>query len=68
MSIKTTDHLLSRVVVDLQERYNPHTIILYGSRARGDHTSSSDIDVVCFAEGATPVGDARDFEGLYLDG
>ena len=51
----------------LQERYNPHTIILYGSRARGDHTPSSDIDVVCFVEGATAIGDARDFEGFYLD-
>jgi predicted nucleotidyltransferase len=61
------DDLLSRVVIDLQEKYNPHTIILYGSRARGDHTSSSDIDVVCFVEGATPIEDARDFEGLYLD-
>jgi predicted nucleotidyltransferase len=61
------DDLLSRVVVDLQEKYNPHTIILYGSRSRGDHTHSSDIDVVCFVEGSTPTEDARDFEGLYLD-
>ena len=61
------DHLLSRVVVALQERYNSHTIILYGSRARGDHTPSSDIDVVCFVEGATSIGDARNFEGFYLD-
>jgi predicted nucleotidyltransferase len=61
------DDLLLRVVVDLQKKYNPHTIILYGSRARGDYTHSSDIDVVCFAEGATPIKDARNFEGIYLD-
>jgi hypothetical protein len=61
------DRLLSRVVADLQERYSPHTIILYGSRARGDCTPSSDIDVVCFVEGTTTIQDARDFEGFYLD-
>ncbi|NMG07947.1 nucleotidyltransferase domain-containing protein [Brasilonema sp. UFV-L1] len=61
------DDLLSRVVIDLQEKYKPHTIILYGSRAREDCTPSSDIDVVCFVEGATPIQDAREFEGFYLD-
>lgn len=61
------DELLSRVVADLQKRYSPQTIILYGSRARGDCTSSSDIDIACFVEGATAVEDARDFEGLFLD-
>lgn len=61
------DELLAKVVVDLQEKYNPHTIILYGSRARNDHTPSSDIDVVCFVENTTLIKDARDFEGLYLD-
>jgi predicted nucleotidyltransferase len=61
------DDLFSRVVIDLQKKYNPKIIILYGSRARGDHTISSDIDVVCFVEGATAIADARDFEGFYLD-
>jgi hypothetical protein len=60
------DDLLSRVVIDLQEKYKPHTIILYGSRAREDFTPSSDI-VVCFVNGATPIQDAREFEGFYLD-
>jgi predicted nucleotidyltransferase len=61
------DDLFSRIVIDLQKKYNPKTIILYGSRARGDHTLSSDIDIVCFVEGATAIADARDFEGFYLD-
>lgn len=61
------DDLLSRLIIDLQEKYKPHTIILYGSRARKDCTPSSDIDVVCFVDGATPIQDAREFEGLYLD-
>jgi predicted nucleotidyltransferase len=59
--------LLSKVVSDLRERYNPHTIILYGSRARGDYTNASDIDIVCFVDGAAPIKDAREFEGAYLD-
>jgi predicted nucleotidyltransferase len=65
------DDLFSSIVIDLQTKYNPETIILYGSRARGDHTLSSDIDVVCFVEGAVDdaiaIADARDFEGFYLD-
>lgn len=63
-------NLLDRAVADLQEKYSPQVIILYGSRARGDATPASDIDIVCFAclaAGAKSIADAREFDGLYLD-
>jgi hypothetical protein len=61
------DNFLLRVVADLQAKYNPQIVILYGSRARGDNTPTGDIDVACFTESTELVKDARDFEGLYLD-
>jgi predicted nucleotidyltransferase len=61
------DNFLLRVVADLQAKYKPEIVILYGSRARGDNTPKSDIDVACFTESTKPIKDARDFEGLYLD-
>lgn len=61
------DNLILRVVADLQAKYKPQTIVLYGSRARGDNTPTSDIDVACFTEATELIKDARDFEGLYLD-
>lgn len=53
---------------ELQRVHGPHTIILYGSRARGDETPDSDIDVAAFAEVATMTRDARLWRGMYLDG
>lgn len=39
------DETLTTIVDELKNTYHCHTIILYGSRARGDHTSTSDYDV-----------------------
>ncbi|MDP1603310.1 MAG: nucleotidyltransferase domain-containing protein [Legionella sp.] len=39
------DGVLRAIVEELTNKYDCHTIILYGSRARGDHTSTSDYDV-----------------------
>lgn len=40
-----SDEILRSIVDELQITYHCHTIILYGSRARGDFTSTSDYDV-----------------------
>jgi hypothetical protein len=44
-----------------------HTAIVYGSRARGDATPDSDVDLLCAREGGTAVRDARVVGGVYLD-
>lgn len=56
------------LVEELQRVHGPHTIILYGSRARGDATPDSDIDVAAFADVATMTRDARLWRGMFLDG
>lgn len=69
-----TDKILAAIVTELRERHGCHTVVLYGSRAYGEHTDSSDYDVV----GIRPSGpgvpaelhDARELpalDGAYLD-
>lgn len=40
------DSALINILDDLQNQFNCHTAILYGSRARGDHSSASDYDLI----------------------
>ncbi|HMF42203.1 MAG TPA: nucleotidyltransferase domain-containing protein [Polyangia bacterium] len=44
-----------------------HTVILYGSRARGNADDRSDVDLVCIREGGPSLRDARVVDGLYFD-
>jgi hypothetical protein len=55
------------LVEDLRHRHSAHTIILYGSYARGDATEESDVDVVAFADVAKTLRDARPWRGAVLD-
>ncbi|UTV28789.1 nucleotidyltransferase domain-containing protein [Photobacterium atrarenae] len=65
--MKHQDPLIEDLVRALQVQYQPHTIIFYGSRARGDATASSDIDIACFVDDHPELKDARLFQGVYLD-
>jgi hypothetical protein len=49
------DPVLCSLVEELKTTHNCHTIILYGSRARGDFTASSDYDIA----GITAVGEKK---------
>ncbi len=65
--MRVTVDLDQRIVAELGARYGAHTIILYGSRARGDATSQSDVDVASFADVEETTQDTRPWEGTYLD-
>lgn len=59
--------LLSGLVDEFRTTHGCHTLILYGSLARGDHTEESDIDVLAIREGGSVLRDARRWRGVYLD-
>lgn len=62
-----TDSILTRIANDLRDEHGCHTVILYGSRARGDATDASDYDVLGVCESGQPFRDARLWNGVYLD-
>ena len=59
------DKIIKLAVKDISEKYQPHTIILYGSRARGDASPDSDIDIACFVDQPSATKDARILNGYY---
>lgn len=61
------DEKLLKIVEDLQAKYHCHTVILYGSRARGEATNTSDYDIIAIREQGDFIRDCRIFEGSYLD-
>ncbi|MBC7691405.1 MAG: nucleotidyltransferase domain-containing protein [Methylotenera sp.] len=66
------DPILEIAFRDLTEKYGCHTVILYGSRSRGDFTEKSDYDLMGIRSGGEAVRDARiiqsaDGTGKYLD-
>lgn len=62
-----SDPILSAIVGEIQSKYNCHTILLYGSRARGDFTEASDYDILAVRESGPEIRDARLWQGVYLD-
>ena len=58
---------IALIQCELQKRHSCHTVILYGSYARGDATETSDIDVIGIREHGDVRFDARLFHGVYLD-
>lgn len=61
------DSRLQKIVDDLKEKHACHTIILYGSRARGDETIASDYDIIAIRDKGEMERDSRKFEGVFLD-
>lgn len=58
---------IERIALTVMNDHGCHTMILYGSRARGDATPQSDIDLLCVREDGPAARDARVVEGVYVD-
>jgi hypothetical protein len=61
------DPLISQIVDELRDKHGCHTVILYGSRARGDARPNSDYDLLGVRDGGETIRDARLWNGVYLD-
>lgn len=59
------------VIINLKNylinRYNCHSIILYGSYANGTQIKESDIDVICFSDNINPQNDTSKLLDIQLD-
>ncbi len=47
MSVNLSDRLITQIH-DLASKHPIHRVVLFGSRARGDHHAASDIDLAIF--------------------
>jgi hypothetical protein len=55
------------LIEELRRVHGVHTVLLYGSRSRGEATAESDIDVASYADSASVTRDARLWNRMYLD-
>ena len=53
-TVKADETVLSELVQRLVEALHPDRIILFGSRARGDHRPDSDVDLLIIGESVEP--------------
>src|SRR5258708_2610644 len=64
---KVNDQILNSIVQELKQKYRCHTIVLYGSRARGLTTPTSDYDVIGIRRRGEKSRIARKQTGYYWD-
>lgn len=64
---KHTDPLLTQLVQELIKKHKCHTVILYGSQARGDTTPQSDYDLMGVRKTGKKYRVAEKRDGIYLD-
>ena len=65
--LKDQQQLLDRLNAYLRDHFSCKTAVLYGSRARGDWDTTSDIDVIAFGDGIQMGHIAHRWENLFLD-
>ena len=60
-----SDPLTSALAI--ADEHGCHTVVLYGSRARGDADAGSDVDVLCIRDDGPSFRDSRVIDGVYFD-
>lgn len=63
----TEEQILETITDELCSQHGCHTVILYGSRARGDASEASDYDIMAVRDSGDAFRDARLWNGAYLD-
>ncbi|PIU00115.1 MAG: hypothetical protein COT74_07120 [Bdellovibrionales bacterium CG10_big_fil_rev_8_21_14_0_10_45_34] len=61
------DPILDKIIEELVCEHSCHTVILYGSRARGDSAATSDYDVIGIIRFGHKYRIARKYNGFYID-
>lgn len=61
------DPILDAATHALTARHGCHTVLLYGSRARGDATPDSDYDLIGFRDAGPARREAYTHDGAYID-
>ncbi len=67
LSKRIENPILEQIVNELIEKFKCHTVLLYGSHARGDATSKSDYDVMGVRKSGKKFRLAEKRNGIYLD-
>jgi predicted nucleotidyltransferase len=62
-----SDRVLVKILDELQNDYDCHSAILYGSRARGDANETSDYDIIGLRDKGPNVMVAKQIEGKFSD-
>lgn len=69
--MKLVDANVQDIIKDLKkyliDKYDCHSIILYGSFADGTQTEENDIYVICFTDDTEHKNDTNEFQGRKLD-
>ena len=62
MNAEENHQLISKSLEILAAEYQPHIVVLYGSRARQDYNATSDIDMFCISDSPKVVGEVKHAE------
>jgi len=65
--MQSCNDTLQNIVTTLQNKYDCHTIILYGSRARGDANETSDYDIAAIRDKGETERYCDNIKNAYVD-
>ncbi|WFT76512.1 nucleotidyltransferase family protein [Halobacillus naozhouensis] len=65
--MKDIEKILFDITLYIKEKYDCHTVLLYGSYVTGDYTSESDIDLIGFTNSTEQYNEVDLFNGKQLD-